>query len=61
VEGQHRQERQQRAGPQHAEHVAKVGAGGHLDIFNHIHKRFPALDHALLEHEQALLEQDDIG
>ena len=56
----HRQKRQEDAGAEHAEHVAEIRAGAHLDIFGDVAEHFAALDHAVAEHRQALFEQDDV-
>ncbi len=60
VQRQHRQERQKRACHQHAEDVTEVGAGGHFDVLEHVGEGAAAFDHALLQHHQALFQQDDI-
>ena len=56
----HRQERQEDAGAEHAEHVAEIRTRAHLDIFGDVAEDFAALDHPVAEHRQALLEQDDV-
>lgn len=40
----HRQERDQRAGPHHAQHVAKVAAGTHPHVFEDIGEHLPPLN-----------------
>ncbi len=61
LDRQHRQERQERARDEHAEHVPEVRARRHLDVLDGVAERLPPLEHALLQHHQALLEQDDVG
>ncbi len=61
LDRRHRQERQEDAGAEHAEHVAEIGAGAHLDIFGDVAEHLAALDDAVAEHGQALLQQDDVG
>ncbi|MNT01745.1 hypothetical protein D3C72_1362250 [compost metagenome] len=58
---QHRQERNERTGDQHREHVAEVGAGGHLDVLEHVGEGAPPFEYALLQHHQALFQEDDVG
>ena len=60
MQRQHRQERQKRARHQHAEDVAEVGAGGHFDVFEHIGEGATPFDDALLQHHQALFQQNDV-
>ena len=60
MQRQHRQERQEGAGHQHAEHVAEVGAGGHFDVFEHIGEGPAAFNNPFFQYHQALLQQDDI-
>ena len=60
VDAHHGQEGQQRRGCQHREHIAEVGAGRHLDVFDHIGVGLAALDDALLQHHQVFFQQDDV-
>ena len=60
MQRQHRQERQEGARHQHAEDVTEVGAGGHFDVFEHIGEGATPFDDALLQHHQALFQQNDI-
>ena len=46
LDRRHRQERQEDAGAEHAEHVAEVGARAHLDIFGDVAEDLAPLDHA---------------
>ena len=52
MEAHHGQEGQQRRGGQHREHIAEVGAGGHLDILDHVGVGLAPLDDALFQHHQ---------
>lgn len=61
VDGHHRQERQEGAGRHHAEHVAEVRTGRHLDVLDDVAEGPAPLDNPLPEHHQILLEQDDVG
>ena len=61
LDRRHRQERQEGAGAQDAEHVAEVRAGAHADVFEDVGEDLAAFHHAFLEHQQALLQQDDVG
>ena len=61
LDRRHRQERQEDAGAEHAEHVAEIRAGAHLDVFGDVAEDLAALDHAVAEHRQALLQEDDVG
>ena len=45
----------------HAEHVSEVGAGAHLDVLDDVAEDLPALDDAVLQHEEAFFEEDDVG
>ena len=56
----HGQEGQQRRGSQDREHIAEVGGGGHLDVFDHVGVSLAAFDDALLQYHQVLLQQDNI-
>ena len=60
MQRQHRQERQKGARHQHAEDVTEVGAGGHLDVLEHVGEGATAFNDALFQHHQALFQQDDI-
>ena len=60
LDRQHRQERQEDAGAEHAEHVPEVRAGAHLDIFDDVAEHLAALDRPVVQHGQALFEQDDV-
>jgi len=57
----HGQERQERAGTHDAEHVPEVRAGRHLDVFDDVAEHPSAFQHALLQHQQAVFQQDDVG
>ena len=59
--GRHGQKGQKRAGRQHRKHIAKVGGGGDLDVFNHVGIGPSALDDSPLQHHQVLLQQDHGG
>ena len=61
LDRRHRQEGQEEAAAHHAEHVAEIGAGAHLDVLDDVAEDLAALDDAVLEHEEALLQQDDVG
>ena len=41
--------------------LPKFGARAHLDVLGDVAEDLAALDHAVAEHRQALLEQDDVG
>ena len=45
----------------HAEHVAEVGAGGHVDVLQRVGEGDPPLPDALDQDAQVLLQQDDVG
>ncbi len=51
----------ERAGAHHAEHIAKVGACRHLDVFYDVADYLAAFKHALLQNEQIVFQQDDVG
>ena len=57
----HGKERQKGTGPQHAEHVSKVGAGSHADVLDDVSEDLSSLDDAAFEHHQILLQQNQIG
>ena len=61
LQRQHRQERQKHARDQHRKHIAKVRAGRHADVFQHVAEGLAAFDHAFFQHHQAAFEQDDVG
>ena len=61
LDREHRQERNERAGHQYREHVAEVGAGGHVQVFHNVAKGLAAFDNAFFQHHQALFQQDDVG
>ena len=44
LDRRHRQERQDDAGAEHAEHVAEIGACAHLDVFGYVAENLSALD-----------------
>ena len=60
VQRQHRQERQEGTGHQHAEDIAEVGAGGHFDVLEHVGEGAAAFDNPLLQYHQAFFQQNDI-
>ena len=55
------QKRQKQRGARHAEHVAEVGAGGHVDVFERVGKSRPTFLHAAHQHAKILLQQHDVG
>ena len=61
MDRRHRQERQDDAGADHAEHVPEVRARPHLDVFRDVAENLPAFEHTFTENRQALLEQNDVG
>src|SRR5450759_2719119 len=61
LDRQHGKERQERAGPDDAEHVAEVRTGRHFDVLDNVAEDPPAFQHALLQYQQAVFQQDDIG
>src|SRR5664280_2581402 len=61
LDRQHGEEGQERAGPHDAEHVAEVRAGRHFDVFDNVAEHAPAFQHALLQHQQAVFQEDDVG
>jgi hypothetical protein len=61
LDRQHRQKGQKQARAEHAEHVAEIGARAHLDVFGDVGEDFSAFGDALLQHEQALFQNDDVG
>ena len=61
LDRRHGQERQEDAGADYAEHIAEAGARAHLDVFRDVAEDLAPLEHAVAEHRQALLEQDDVG
>ena len=58
---QHRQEGQQHAGPEQAEHAAEIRAGAHLDVFDDVAEHLASFQDALLENQQVFFKQDDVG
>src|SRR5450631_844854 len=60
LNGQHRQEGQEDAGAEHAEHIAEIRTRAHLDIFGDIAENLAPFDYAFLKHHQTLFEQDDV-
>src|SRR6516225_6424899 len=52
--GQHRKKRQKERGAGHAEHIAKVGAGSHQQIFHHVAERLSSLDNTSAQNAQVL-------
>ncbi len=61
VHRQHRQKRDERTGHQHREHIAEVRTGRHFDVLEHIGEGPAPFQHALLQHHQAFLQQDDVS
>ena len=61
LDRQHGQEGQECAGPHDAEHIPEVGAGRHLDVLDDVAEHAPAFQHALLQDQQAVFQQDDVG
>ena len=59
--GRHGQERQEIAAAHHAEHVAEIRARAHFDVFDDIRENLASFHDAFFQHEQAPLEQDDVG
>ena len=43
------------------EHIAKVGAGGHLDVLDDVAGYLASFDHAFFQHQLAVFEQDDVS
>ena len=56
----HGQEGQKSRGSQHRKHIAEVGGGRHLDVFDHIGIGLAALDDTLFQHHQVFFQQDDV-
>ena len=49
------------AAPGHGEHVAEVRAAAHHDVLDDVGEGAPALEHALVEHAQIVLQSRIIG
>src|ERR1035441_1653345 len=47
------------AGAHDAEHVAEVRAGRHLDVLHDVAEHASAFQHTLLQHQQAVFQEDD--
>ena len=60
LDGEHGQEGQEEAAAHDAEHVAEVGARPHADVLDDVSEDLAALDDAVVQHEEALLQQDDV-
>ena len=60
LDRRHRQERQKDRSAHHAEHVAEVGARAHLDVFDDVAEDLAAFDDAVLQHEQAFFQENDV-
>ena len=60
VNGQHGQEGDEGTGHQNREHIAKVGAGRHVQVLDDIAKGLAAFDHAFFQNQQVLFQQDDV-
>ena len=56
----HGQKGQKRAGADDGKDVAKVGAGGDLDVLEHIGKGLAPFQNALFQHAQILLQQHHV-
>ena len=61
LDRQHRQERDEDARAEHAEHVAEVARRTHADVLGDVREHPAAFEHALVDDEQRLLEQDHVG
>jgi hypothetical protein len=59
LDGCHRHERQKSAGADHAEHVAKVGAGTHADVFEDVYENLATLDDTCLQYHEVSLQEND--
>ena len=57
----HRQERQESACLQHAEHIPEIGTCRHLDVFHNVAEDFTSFMHTVFEHHQIFFEQDDVS
>src|SRR5450830_116478 len=60
MQRQHRQEGQESTCHQDREDIAEVGAGGNLDVLEHVGEGFAAFQHAFFEHHQTLFQQNQI-
>ena len=60
LQGGHGQEGQKRAGADDGENIAEVGAGGDLDILEHIGEGLSPLQNALFQHAEILMQQHHI-
>ena len=58
---QHRQERQEQRGAGGGEHVPEVRRGAHQDVLDRVGEDAPALDDAVGDDAEVLVEQDDVG
>ena len=58
---QQRQKRQEQRCARHAEHVSEIRAGGDEHVLERIGKGAPPLAHAIDQHFEVVLEQDEIG
>ena len=61
LQRQHGQKGQEKCRGRHAEHVAKVGTGGHHDVLHDVAKGAPPLQNALVQHHQVALQKDHVG
>ena len=61
LDGEHGQERQERARAQDAEHVPEVRAGPHLDVLDDVAEYAASFEEPVLQHQQVLLQQDEVG
>ncbi len=60
MNGQHGQEGDEGTGHQNREHIAKVGAGRHVQVLDDIAKGLAAFDYAFFQNQQVLFQQDDV-
>ena len=60
MDGEHRKEGDEEAGPRHAQHVAEIRAGTHLDVFQDVPESLPPFSHPVHQYEQALFQEDDV-
>ena len=62
LDRRHRQERHEDAGPEHAEHVAEVARLAPMRTYlRMLAKTLRPFEHALVQHQQDLLQQDHVG
>src|ERR1019366_9680879 len=54
------EKRQDQAGHDHADDVAKIGTAGHQDVFVHIDHGTSAFHYAVVQHAEIRLQQDDL-